>query len=152
MKALMRSYPSILSIVRKALIMLLLFGWLVIPELMWQKLSLIAYKLGVILHLIYETWAFLMEEALIHGMDMPKQYAQMLVFYLSLLIGVGVLCWCWWRLPYWLKRLQSRLELFLFELKFQMLKTWICLSMWQKVKFMLIQLLAVVGVFTMIMG
>lgn len=150
MKALLR--PSLLSTVRKALIMLLLFSWLVMPELMWHKLSFIAYKLGLILHLVYETWAFVMEEALIHGMDMPKFYAQMTVFYVSLLIGLGVLYWCWRRLPYWLTRLQSRFELLMFELKLQLFKTWLSLSVWQKFKYILLHLTAVAGVFVMMLG
>ena len=150
MKALL--HPSLLSIVRKALIMLLLFSWLVMPELMWQKMSFIAYKLGLILHLVYETWAFVMEEALIHGMDMPKFYAQMTVFYVSLLIGLGVLYWFWRRLPYWLTRLQSRFELLMFELKFQLFKTWLSLSVWQKFKYILLHLTAVAGVFVMMLG
>lgn len=152
MKALLRPSSSILSIVRKSLIMLLLFSWLVMPELLWQKLSFIAYKLSFVLHLVYEAWAFLMEEALIHALDMPKHYAQMTVFYASLLIGLGSLYWFWRRLPYWLTRLQSRFELLMFELKFQLLKTWLCLSIWQKFKYILLHLTAVAGVFVMMLS
>lgn len=152
MKALLRSSSSISSIIRKALIILLLLSWLVMPELLWEKLSFIAYKLGLILHLVYEAFAFLLEEALIHGAGMSKFYAQMTVFYMSLLMGLGIFYLLWRRLPVWMIRLNHRLELFALELKFQLFKTWICLSMWQKVKFMLVQLLAVIGVFTIMLG
>lgn len=150
MKALLR--PSTLSVVRKALIILLLLSWLVVPELLWQKLSFIAYKLGLILHLVYEVWAFVLEEALIHGMDMPKHYAQMTVFYLSLLVGLGVIYEFGRRLPHWLMRLKSRFGLLMFELKFQLFKTWLSLNIWQKSKYILLHLTAVAGVFLIMLS
>jgi hypothetical protein len=149
MKRLLRMSPRLLSIVKKSLIIVLLFTWLVMPELLWHKISLIAYKIGVILHLIYETCAFVVEEALIHGAGMSKHYAQMTVFYLSLLIGLGILYLLWRRLPHFLTCLKNRLELLAAELKFQLLKTWLCLTLWQKLKFILFHFMIVAGVFTL---
>ena len=149
MKALMPQSSNALSIIKKVIIIILLLSWLSMPELFWHKLSFIAYNIGLILHLLYEGCAFLLEEALIHGFELPKQHAQMAVFYSFLIAGLGFLYWFWRRLPDWLNRIKTRYQQYLAELKFQLLKTWLCLSIWQKFKYLLFHLTAVAGVFVM---
>jgi hypothetical protein len=152
MKALLPLSSNTLSIIKKVIIITLLLIWLSMPELFWQKLSFIAYKISLILHLIYEGCAFLLEEALIHGFDFPKHHAQMTVFYSFLIIGLGFLYWFWRRLPDLLNRLKTQLQEYLTDLKFQLLKTWLLLSIWQKFKYLLFHLTAVAGVFVMMLS
>lgn len=46
------------------------------------------HLLAVLIHYFYESMAFAIEELLTHGLGLSKFHAQMIVFYLSLAIGL----------------------------------------------------------------
>jgi hypothetical protein len=57
------------------------------------------HLLAVLVHLIYESMAFAIEELLTHGLGLSKFQAQMIVFYLSLAIGILLAFWLTRRIP-----------------------------------------------------
>ena len=130
----------------KYLFMFSLFAtWLIMPELLWHKLSFVAHHVAVLLHLIYETLSFMLEEGLIHGLGMQKYYAQMLVFYLFLMLVCWFLYRLWKRLPHLYQSFKTRLILLGAQLKYQAIETWRSLTVLQKIKFVLFQLAGMVG-------
>lgn len=132
----------------KTLFLLSLFvTWLVIPELLWHKLGFIFHHLAVLLHLIYEAISFVLEEGLIHGLGMEKYYAQMLVFYCFLSLALWLCYRVWVRLPHLLQAAKSRLLLLSLDIKYRAIETWLALTVWQKVKFVLLNLIGLTGGF-----
>ncbi len=120
------------KLLKKSVLICLIASWLVIPELLWHKSALV-------LHLIYESLAFLLEILLIHSLGMEKFYAQMTVFYVSSAMALGALYLIWRRLPHWLRRLKARISAFGASLKQKALTTWFEFSLLQKTKFLLFQ-------------
>jgi hypothetical protein len=57
------------------------------------------HLLAVLVHLIYESMAFAIEELLTHGLGLSKFQAQMIVFYSSLAIGILLAFWLTRRIP-----------------------------------------------------
>lgn len=130
----------------KAAFLLGLFAsWLIMPELLWHKLGIVFHKLAIVIHLIYETVSFFLEESLIHGLGMEKYYAQMLVFYLFLALGLWC-CYRFWRaLPKLMKALRAKLFLLSLEFKYRTIEAWLALTFWQKTKFVVFNLLGLTG-------
>lgn len=139
--------PANISVKRaKKLFLLSLFAiWVIMPELLWHKVSFVFHHIGILLHLLYETISFLLEESLMHGLGMQKYYAQMLVFYLFLTLACLVLYWLWKRLPQLLQSIKIRLILFGSHIKYQAIETWQSLTAWQKIKLLLFQFAGMAG-------
>lgn len=57
------------------------------------------HLLAVLAHYFYEGMAFAIEELLTHGLGLSKFQAQMIVFYLSLAIGLLLAFWLIRRIP-----------------------------------------------------
>ena len=57
------------------------------------------HLLAVLVHYFYESIAFAIEELLTHGLGLSKFQAQMIVFYLSLAIGLLLAFWLIRRMP-----------------------------------------------------
>lgn len=135
----------------KKLFLLGLFAtWVIMPELLLHKLSLVFHYVAVLLHYIYETLSFLLEEGLMHGLGMEKHYAQMLVFYLFLALACWVLYWLWKRLPQFLQSIKTRLLLSCSHIKYLAIETWDRMTVWQKIKLVLFQLAGVTGGLTLL--
>lgn len=130
----------------KNLFLLGLFvSWIIMPELLWHKLGLIAHYFAVLVHFLYETLSFLLEESLMHSFDMEKYYAQMLVFYLFFTLGCLIIYWLFKRLPQFLQSVKNKIIQFCSHVKYQTILTWHCLTIWQKVKLLLLQLIGLAG-------
>ena len=126
--------------------MIILFvAWVIMPELLLHKLSIVAHYLSVFLHLVYETLSFLLEEGLTHGLGMEKFYAQMLVFYLFLSLGCWFFYRLWKRLPHAIEAGKTRLILMGSQIKYQAILIWESLTIWQKVKYFLFQMVGMAG-------
>lgn len=130
----------------KSVFLLGLFStWLIMPELLWHKLGFILHHLAVLIHLLYEALSFFLEESLMHTLGMEKYYAQMLVFYCFLSFGL----WCayrfWQYLPKLLNTLRSNLLTLSLEIKYRAIEAWLALTLWQKTKFVVFNLLGLTG-------
>lgn len=137
----------------KNLFLLGLFvSWLLMPELLWHKLGFVLHHLAVLIHLLYETLSFFLEESLMHGLGMEKYYAQMLVFYCFLTLGL----WCayrfWLYLPKLLASLRAKLFLLSLEFKYRAIEAWLALTLWQKTKFVVFNLLGLTGGFMILLA
>lgn len=64
------------------------------------------HLLAVVVHYIYESIAFALEELLTHGLGLRKFQVQMIVFYLSLAIGLLLAFWFYRRI----RRIQAWLK------------------------------------------
>jgi len=130
----------------KTIFLLSLFSaWLVMPELLLHKLGFVFHHLAVVLHLFYEMLSFFLEESLIHTFGMEKYYAQMLVFYCFLTFGFWC-CYRFWRyLPKLIASWRSKLFSWGVEIKYQAIEAWLALTLWQKTKFVVFNLLGLTG-------
>lgn len=111
---------------------------LLMPELLWHKLSFV-------LHVFYEVASFLLEESLIHGLGMQKYYAQMAVFYFFWLLGIVLFAAFLGRLPGLLQAVKARILLFGLRVKDHAIETWLASSVWQKLKFLAFQFALAAG-------
>ena len=123
----------------------LVVSWLLMPELLWHKAT-------IIVHLLYETIAFLLEEFLTHGLGMTKYYAQMLVFYLFWATGTLFVYGLWRRLPGWIHRFKTQSVSFGLRLKYQASEAWMASSMLQKLKFLFFQFVLLAGSFVFLLS
>lgn len=106
------------------------------PDLVWKHFT-------HLLHVCYESLAFIMEEILIHGMGFNKHHAQMLVFYIFLFVLCGVLWRLWKRLPFLLALLKSHMMLLLLRARDYLMVTWTALNAEQKVQLLIVNLIGV---------
>lgn len=106
------------------------------PDLVWEHLS-------HLLHVCYESLAFIIEEILIHGMGFNKHHAQMLVFYLLLSLLCSVLWWLWKRLPFLLESLKSQMMLLLLRARDYVIVTWLTLNAVQKFQLLIANLIGI---------
>ncbi|MCQ8103644.1 hypothetical protein NP590_05975 [Methylomonas sp. SURF-2] len=124
--------------IKKILVIGALGLCLLFPELLWHKFVFI-------LHILYEAASFLLEEALVHGLDMQKYYAQMTVFYFSWLLAIVLFAAFLRQLPHLIHSLKARWLALVWQIKFRLLSAWLGSSVWQKTKFIFFQLLLVVS-------
>ncbi len=88
----MRISPDKLALVKTSILIWIIGLLILMPE------DLI-HLLAVLVHLIYESMAFAIEELLTHGLGLSKFQAQMIVFYSSLAIGILLAFWLTRRIP-----------------------------------------------------
>ncbi len=134
-----------LIMAKRVTLTILVISWIIMPELLWHKVT-------IIVHLAYETIAFLLEEFLIHSLGMTKFYAQMVVFYWFWVTAILFVFGIWRRLPGWIQRFKTRLVLFGFRLKDQASDAWMSTSMMQKLKFLFFQLILLAGSFVFLLS
>lgn len=109
---------------------------LLMPELLWHKFSLI-------LHILYETASFLMEEVLMHGLGLTKHSAQVAVFYALFCLAILGLGYLWRHLPRLMQAAKARMLLAMLRLKYHLLETWLALNLRQKIQWLSLQLLGI---------
>lgn len=88
----MRISPDKLALFKTSVLIWIIALLILMPE------DLI-HLLAVLVHLIYESMAFAIEELLTHGLGLSKFQAQMIVFYSSLAIGILLAFWFIRRIP-----------------------------------------------------
>lgn len=117
----------------------LLFLVLLMPE---QLIHLVV----VVIHTVYESLAYMIEELLVHGFGLSKFQAQMIVFYSSLvgfLLGLISLIQ---RLPKWFSRLKNWVLQGYCGLCAELRSNWLKLPLWRKIQLMLLQFFGVFSV------
>jgi hypothetical protein len=82
------------------------------------------HLLAVIVHFIYESIAFAIEELLTHGLGFSKFQAQIIVFYSSLTIGMLLIYWLIRRLPQILTRIKTCLQRAFLKIRDYLLDSW----------------------------
>lgn len=139
--------PSIDSIRlgKKWLLAGLIISWLVMPELLWHKLTIAA-------HILYESASFVLEEILIHGFGLSKTYAQIAIFYSSWAIALLLLYKLWRSLPQLSRKLKTALASYALQIKYKALATWLSLNTVQKIKLLLFQFVGITGGFMFLLA
>lgn len=120
--------------IKKGLFMGVVGIALVAPDLIWEHIA-------HLLHVCYESLAFLLEEILIHGMGFTKHHAQMLVFYLFMFVLCGLLWFLWRRLPFLLEACKAYILLFLLGVRDYVMGTWLALTGSQKIQLLIANLI-----------
>lgn len=118
------------------------FKWLLIIILLGVILSAptqFLHFMGVMLHTLYESFAFAIEKVLVHGFGLNKFQSQMIVFYSSLMVGVMLL-------NSWVRRIPILIELIKWQLLQgyakacdQFIDTWIAISTRRKFELLVMQ-------------
>lgn len=121
--------------VKRLILAIFIIAVLVMPE------DLI-HLLAVMLHVVYESIAFALEEVLIHGVGFSKFYAQMIVFYSSLLIGVLALMVLIRRLPTMLASVKRRTT----QSYIDIVNSWQLLSIGRKLALITVQFVGIVTI------
>jgi hypothetical protein len=134
-----------ISIVKKLPLILIVAGILMVPD------QLLHYLL-VLTHAVYEGCALLLEEILIHTLDINKFYAQLIIFYLSCSVGLLVLVWLYRKLSVMIPRAKNRLLDHYLQYKTQLIQAWHHLSWVQKIKILIFQFAAMIGVFALLLA
>ncbi len=134
-----------LSTVKKIAITGLIASWVIMPELLWHKLTFI-------LHILYETGSFLLEEMLIHGLGMRKYYAQLTLFYAYWALALVSIYGLWRRLPGLMDNIKNHLLSLYRQFKYQAIEAWLTLSAAQKIKFLLFQFAITAGSFMLLLS
>ncbi|MDD2759777.1 MAG: hypothetical protein PHH11_05745 [Methylomonas sp.] len=106
---------------------------LLAPDLLWAQA-------GHLLHIFFEALSFLLEEVLIHGLGFTKHGAQMLVFYTFLFLVCGAMWLLSRRLPLLLEVAKARLHLSFLNARDYVIQTWLLMSVFQKIKIVLANL------------
>ena len=123
-----------IAIAKKWALVLLLMGLVALPEKLLHTLL-------VLLHKLYEAVTSVLEELLVYSFDLSKFYSQLIVFYLSLGLGLWVLYWLW-------KRLLQQCAL----VKAQTLQAWQRLPFDPKIKLLMLQLLSLIGAYVLLLA
>jgi hypothetical protein len=109
--------------------------------------DVIVHSIAVGVHTFYEATSFMLEEFLKHSFGLDKFLAQLIVFYLSIVVGIGVTVLIWRQLVALLRRLQDHLIFKLYTYKYQAMYAWHSKRTDQKIKFILIQSALMVSAF-----
>ena len=120
--------------IKKGLIIAMAILVLVVPDLLWEHTR-------HLLHVLFESLSFILEEILMHGFGFTKHHAQMIVFYsfmFSLLAGMWFL---WRRLPFLLETLRVYIQALLLGLRSQAIHTWRVMSAMQKIQVLIANLI-----------
>lgn len=109
--------------------------------------DVVAHSIAVAVHTFYEATSFLLEELLRHHFGFDKSLAQLLVFYLSIVVGIGAIVLLWRQLLTVLRKLRDYLVFKLYTYKYQALYAWHSKRTDQKIKFVLIHSALMVSAF-----
>jgi len=115
-------------------LILLLMGFLALPE---QLLHILL----VLLHKLYEAGTSVLELFLVYSFGLSKFHSQVIVFYLSLGVGLLGLYWLW-------KRLLQQWAL----LKAHTAQAWRNLPLDPKIKLLMLQLLSLIGAYVLLLA
>lgn len=124
---------------KKSTSMGLLFLVLLMPE---QLIHLVV----VVIHTLYESLAYMIEELLVHGFGLSKFQAQMIVFYSSVVGFVLGLISLIQQLPKWFLRLKNWVLQGYSELCAELRSNWFKLPVRRKVQLMLLQFFGVFSI------
>jgi hypothetical protein len=83
-------------------------------------------------HTFYEATSFLLEEFLRHTFGLEKSVAQLIVFYFSIVVGVGA------SVLFWRYSLRNYLVLKFYAFQYQVIYYWQCKGTLEKIKLILI--------------
>jgi len=106
----------------------------------------IAHLLAGLVHFIYESIAFAIEELLTHGLGLSKFHAQMIVFYSSLAIGVLLAFWLIRRIPRLLIRAKACAQWAYLQTRAYFLCAWQRFYTRWKLELMLAQVVSIASV------
>jgi|GEM_PF-948845 len=134
------------SIIAKTLVIITLLGYIIHAPLEF------IHHLVEILHIVYESIAYVLEEILHHVFHLNKFQSQLIVFYGSLTLGLFALYRLYQRLPAFLQRQQVRFYVQYLRLKIFCLGFWRQASWVERAKLMLIQMGFMMGAFMYFLG
>ena len=100
----------------------------------------VSHQILEILHVVYESIAYVLELGLHHAFHLNKFESQLVVFYFSWIVGLFVLYRLCLRLPGFLEAFKQRLTRRIESIKTVCLETWEHSSWFQRIKLMLIQM------------
>jgi hypothetical protein len=83
--------------IKRLMLIIAFSGMMLMPE------DLVHF-FAVVIHTVYESIAYALEEVLIHGVGFSKFHAQMIVFYTSVVIGILAAIAFFRRVPQWFAR------------------------------------------------
>jgi hypothetical protein len=109
--------------------------------------DVIVHSIAMAVHTFYEATSFLLEEFLTHTFGLDKFLAQVIVFYLSIVVGIGTTMLLWRQLLTLLRRLRDHLIFKLYTFKYQALYIWHSKRTDQKIKIILIHSALMVSAF-----
>jgi hypothetical protein len=115
-------------LIKRLLLLSFITVILIVPDVLIHSLAVIA-------HYLYECSSFLLEEILRHHFGFEKFYAQLVVFYFSILFGVCAFFWFWKRLIKSLVYFKEFIICQCYLLKLKAIFTWHSLCLLQKIKF-----------------
>lgn len=124
---------QIVSLTKNSFFFGILTSIFLAPDLVWDHVS-------HSLHILYESFSFLLEEMLIHVLGFTKHHAQMLVFYAFLMLGLGLVWYLWRCLPKIISACRAKTLLIGFRLKDYTQEAWLALPVLQKARFLLVTL------------
>ncbi len=104
------------------------------------------HLLAVLVHYIYESLAFAIEELLTHGLGLSKFHAQMIVFYSSLAIGMLLAFWLIRRIPRLLIRAKACAQWAYLQTRAYFLCAWQRFYTRWKLELMLAQVVSIASV------
>jgi len=100
----------------------------------------VCHQILEILHIVYESIAYVLELGLHHAFHLNKFESQLLVFYFSWIVGLFVLYRICLRLPSFLEAFKQRLKYRIERINTVCFETWEHSSWLQRIKLMLIQM------------
>jgi hypothetical protein len=109
--------------------------------------DVVAHSIVVGVHTFYEATSFLLEEVLTHSFGFDKALAQLLVFYLSIVVGIGTTVLLWRQLLEWLRSFRDYLIFKFYTYKYQAMYTWHSKRTDQKIKLILIHSVWMISAF-----
>ena len=105
-----------------------------------------------VLHIVYESIAFVIEEFLHHVFHLNKFQSQLIVFYGSWMIGLFVIYRLWKGMPSFWQRQQDRFYIHYLRLKIVATAFWGQANWIDRIKLMLIQMGLMAGAFMFVLG
>lgn len=133
MNALFVQKPNaMLSLVKLVLWLSVIGSLLTFPDV-------IVHFIAVVAHTLYESAAFLLEEFLRHNFGLSKNASQLIVFYLSISLGIWFLVLLWRQMPIIINWLKDYLVYQIYIIRLKLVYTWHSLRADQKIKVILIQ-------------
>jgi len=122
--------------IKRLLLIIILLGMLVMP-------GDVLHLLAVIIHTVYESIAFVLEEFLVHSAGFSKFQAQMIVFYTSFVIGMLGVIVLIRRIPKLLASVMGRVSQGYAEVRTDLMNTWQTLSARRKIALLMVQFVGI---------